>query len=100
MITLALSKGRIFEEAMPLLAAAGIAPLDVIRIATRNGALGLGRLSEFGTVEPGKRADLVVLDADPIADIRNTRRISGVMQDGKLARPEAYLPARLVRKDQ
>ena len=87
-----------YHRELELLSVAGIPNADVIRIATRNGAHGLGRLSEFGTVEPGKRADLVVLDADPIADIRNTRRISGVMQDGKLARPEAYLPERLTQK--
>ncbi|MEO8452691.1 MAG: amidohydrolase family protein [Gemmatimonadota bacterium] len=64
-------------------------------MATRNGAMALGRISELGTVEVGKRADLVVLDADPIADIKNTRRIAWVIQAGRPARPEAYLPDRL-----
>jgi imidazolonepropionase-like amidohydrolase len=87
-----------YHRELELLAAAGIPNADVIRIATRNGAVGLGRISEFGTVEVGKRAELVVLDADPIADIKNTRRIAWVFYDGKLARPEAYLPERLTQK--
>jgi imidazolonepropionase-like amidohydrolase len=84
-----------YHRELELLAASGIPNADVIRIATRNGAVQLGLASEFGTVEVGKRADLVVLDADPVADIRNTRRIAWVMHDGQLARPETYLPARL-----
>ena len=82
------------DRELELLAAAGIPNADVVRIATSNAALSLRRLSEFGTVEVGKRADLVVLDADPIADIKNTRRISWVIQDGKMAKPESFLPKR------
>jgi imidazolonepropionase-like amidohydrolase len=85
----------VFHRELELLAGAGIPPADVIRMATRNAAISLRRTSEFGTVEPGKRADLVVLDADPLADIMNTRRISWVVQDGRIARPETYLPDRL-----
>jgi len=86
-----------FHHEMELLAGAGIPNDAVLRMATRNGALALGLTSEIGTIAVGKRADLVVLDADPIADIRNTRRISWVVLGGKLARPSEYLPARLAK---
>jgi imidazolonepropionase-like amidohydrolase len=56
---------------MEALQAAGLKPMDVIVAATRNGALALGRLAELGTIERGKVADLIVLRADPAADIRN-----------------------------
>src|SRR5690606_4813475 len=84
-----------FHREMELLSAAGIPNADVIRMATRNAAIGLRLTSEIGTVEVGKRADLVVLDGDPIADISNTRKIAWVMHGGTLARPEGYLPGRL-----
>lgn len=86
-----------YHRELELLAGAGIPNADVLRMATRNGAIALRRTSELGTVEAGKRADLVVLDADPIADIRNTRKIAWVVQDGRVARPADYLPERLRR---
>ena len=61
----------------------GVPALDVLSIATRNGAEALGILDEVGTVESGKRADLVILTADPLDDIRNTRQIEGVYLAGK-----------------
>lgn len=85
----------LYHRELELLSKAGIANADVLRMATRNGAQAMGRVGELGTVEVGKRADLVVLDADPIADITNTRRIAWVLVDGKLSRPTEYLPARL-----
>ncbi|MEO8452396.1 MAG: amidohydrolase family protein [Gemmatimonadota bacterium] len=87
-----------YHREMELLAGAGIPNADVIRMATHNAAVALRLTSEIGSIEVGKRADLVVLDADPIADITNTRRIAWVIHDGKPARPEAYLPARLTRR--
>lgn len=87
-----------FHRELELLAGAGIPNADVLRMATRNGAISLGLTSEIGTVEVGKRGDLVVLDADPIADIRNTRRIGWVVLGGNMERPAAYLPERLTRK--
>ena len=62
---------------------AGLSPADVLRIATHNGAEALGLLAEVGTVEVGKRADLVLLTADPLASISNTRRVAWVMQGGE-----------------
>jgi imidazolonepropionase-like amidohydrolase len=86
-----------YHREMELLVSAGIPAADVIRMATRNAAIALRLTSEIGTIEPGKRADLVVLDADPIADIRNTRRISWVVHGGALARPAVHLPRRLTK---
>ena len=73
---------------MLLLKNAGISPIDVITMATRNGAEALGILDEVGTIETGKRADFVILNADPLKDIRNTRRIETVYLDGKIVHSE------------
>jgi imidazolonepropionase-like amidohydrolase len=62
---------------------AGLPPYAALEAATRNPAEWLGTLAESGTVESGKRADLVLLDANPLTDIRNTQRISGVMRAGR-----------------
>ena len=66
------------------LVAAGLTPVEAIGIATAGSARILGAESELGTLEVGKRADLVILDADPTPDIRNTRRIWRVLKDGKV----------------
>jgi imidazolonepropionase-like amidohydrolase len=80
--------------------AAGFTPADALRTATLNPAKFLGRLADLGTVEKGKIADLVLLDANPLDDIRNTRRIAAVFANGRylsradldkmLAEVEAY----------
>ena len=66
------------------LVAAGLSPLEAIHAATGGAARILGAEQELGTIEVGKWADLVILDADPVADIRNSRRIRAVMQAGRL----------------
>ena len=63
--------------------AAGFTPLEALQTATLNPAKFYGRLEDFGTVDPGRLADLVLLDANPLTDIRNTRRIAGVVADGR-----------------
>ncbi|MCA9156212.1 MAG: amidohydrolase family protein, partial [Planctomycetales bacterium] len=63
----------------------GFSPLDVIRCATKHGAEIMGRGDEFGTVEPGKLADLLIVDGDVLADIsllEQRHRFLGVMQAG------------------
>jgi imidazolonepropionase-like amidohydrolase len=80
--------GVALHQELALLVSAGIAPVEVLRMATRNGAQALGLLGETGTVEPGKRADLVVLEADPLRDIRNSRRIRHVILGGRMFRPD------------
>ena len=64
--------------------AAGLTPLEAIHAATGGAARIIGAERDLGTIEPGKWADLVLLDADPSTDIRNTRRIRAVMQAGRL----------------
>jgi len=69
---------------------AGMKPMDVIVASTRGGAMAMGRLANFGTIEKGKAADLLVLDADPLADVRNTRRIRFVVRGGVVRKPEEF----------
>ena len=57
---------------------------DVLRAATINGAIGLGLEKELGSLEPGKLADLQVLDRNPLDDYRNTTAIRYVMINGRL----------------
>jgi imidazolonepropionase-like amidohydrolase len=66
-----------------LLADAGIPPLDVIVAATRNGARALGQAEQRGTIQPGKRADLLLLTANPGEDIRNLNKVERRMQGGE-----------------
>jgi len=58
--------------------------MAIIQSATRNIAAAYHKLDQFGTLEPGKSADLVVLDGDPLQDIENMRKISLVMKEGKV----------------
>lgn len=69
------------------LVASGLSPLEALRAATIRPAEFFGIQDEIGTVDPGKRADLVLLDADPLSDISNTRRIRGVISKGKFFAP-------------
>jgi imidazolonepropionase-like amidohydrolase len=69
---------------LELLVSAGLTPMQALKSATRNPATYLGELKSTGTIEIGKSADLVLLDADPLADISNTRRIRAVMGGGAL----------------
>jgi imidazolonepropionase-like amidohydrolase/ketosteroid isomerase-like protein len=62
----------------------GLTPLEAITAATRNGAEVLGIADSYGTVATGKIADLVIVSADPSADIRNTTRIEYVIKGGKV----------------
>ena len=73
----------------------GFSPLEVLTCATKNGAVLLGRSHEIGTIEPGKLADLLIVDGDPVADItvleKRDRFIAvlqgGVIRAGQLAAP-------------
>ena len=79
----ALHGPSVFRE-MELMVAAGLTPLQVLRSATVNGAKVMGLEREAGRIAPGRLADLVVLDADPLADIGNASRIHRVIKDGRL----------------
>jgi imidazolonepropionase-like amidohydrolase len=76
--------GFCLHDELEALTEAGLSPLQAIQTATINPARLLGRETNQGTVSVGKRADLVLLDADPMTDIRNTRRINAVIVRGRL----------------
>lgn len=76
--------GPAVHREMELLAAAGIPALEIIRMATLNGAKFLGMERDLGTVHEGKIADLVLLDANPGDDINNAKAISMVIKNGKI----------------
>ena len=77
------------------LAEMGVPPMEIILAGTRNVAAAYGLLDDLGTLEAGKLADLVVLDADPLEDIRNLRRISLVVKDGNVVDRDA-LPVKKI----
>ena len=70
-----------------LVSGAGLSPAQALTAATLNGARAIGIADQTGTIAVGKAADLVLLDADPLADIRNTRRIAAVIKNGVVVRP-------------
>jgi imidazolonepropionase-like amidohydrolase len=75
--------GPALHREMELMAAAGLRNMDIIVSVTKTAAAVMGRQAEVGTLEKGKFADLVILDADPLADIKNTRKIFKVMKAGE-----------------
>ena len=79
----ALIPGISLHEELSLFVEAGYTPAEALRAATLAPAQFLGRERTSATVEPGKIADLVLLDADPLVDIRNTRRIQAVVLHGR-----------------
>ena len=62
----------------------GMTPMTAIVSATRNIAAAYHKLDQFGTLEAGKSADLLILDGDPLENIENIRRISTVMKEGQI----------------
>jgi imidazolonepropionase-like amidohydrolase len=84
--------GFSLHDELALLNGAGLTPMEAIQAATRGAADFLGILDSSGTVEKGKTADLVVLDANPLDDIHNTQKIAGVMMGGR------YLPKASLEK--
>jgi hypothetical protein len=73
--------------------ASGLTPLEAIHAGTGAAAKILGAESDFGTIREGMRADLVILDADPTVDIRNTRKIVYVIRDGAIVDRDAIRKA-------
>jgi imidazolonepropionase-like amidohydrolase len=79
------------QRNIELLVEGGFTPVEAIRIATSNGAKFLGEQDNFGAIQPGKHADLVVIDGNPAARIADIRRIKLVFKDGA-----GYDPAKLL----
>jgi Amidohydrolase family len=76
--------GFCLHDELEWMTEAGLSPLQAIQTATINPARFLGREKTQGTIEAGKRADLILLEADPLTDIRHTRRIAAVLVRGRL----------------
>jgi imidazolonepropionase-like amidohydrolase len=72
------------HDELSLLVRAGLSPAEALDCATIRPAEYRGATQELGTIKVGRLADLVVLDASPLADIHNTKRIFAVIQDGRL----------------
>ena len=75
--------GFSLHQELELFVKAGLTPMEALQTATLNPAKFLGRTRDLGTVETGKIADLVLLDASPLDDIRNTQKISAVVLGGR-----------------
>ena len=74
---------------LDLFVKAGLSPLEALRAATQTSARSLGAGGDRGTLEPGKRADFLVLSGDPLADVRNVRKIVDVYKRGQRVGPPA-----------
>ncbi len=76
--------GFSLHDELELFVKAGLNPMEALQTATRNPAIYLGLIDMVGTVEKGKKADLVLLEANPLENISNTKRINAVIVNGKL----------------
>jgi len=76
-----LSPGSSLHDELAIFVESGLTPMQALQAATRNSARFLG--VDAGTIERGKLANLVLLDANPLEDVRNTRTIAGVILNGR-----------------
>lgn len=83
----------LFDEFQLLHDAAGLPPMAVIEAATRTGARAMGAEKDMGTVEPGKLANMVVLSANPLDDVRNMRSVVMTVKRGRAYLRADYRPA-------
>jgi hypothetical protein len=81
-------------DELDYLVEAGFSPYEALETGTRNAAEAMGALDEFGTIEPGKRADLILLDGNPLENVSAVREKSGVMLRGRWL-PESEIQAYL-----
>src|SRR5689334_22907562 len=79
--------GASLHRELQLFVRAGLTPLQALQTATLNPALYFGKTSEWGTIAPGKVADLVMLRGNPLVDIANTRAVAAVVADGRYYSP-------------
>lgn len=75
--------GISLHDELELLVAAGLSPFEALRSSTVNVASYLGEKNSAGTIEAGKRADFILLDANPLVNIKNSRQVSGVFTQGR-----------------
>jgi len=75
--------GFSLHDELALFVKAGFTPMEALQVATRNPAEFFGTLDQLGTIETGKLADLVLLDANPLENIANTRQINAVVMNGR-----------------
>jgi imidazolonepropionase-like amidohydrolase len=87
----AIVSGFSLHRELELLVRAGLSPMEAIMAATRRPAERLGRRDVFGTIAAGRSADLLLLTADPLADIRNVRHIARVIARGAVYEPDKLL---------
>jgi imidazolonepropionase-like amidohydrolase len=83
--------GPALHRELELMVEAGLTPMQALVAATRGGAAVIGR-DDIGVLTPGRLADFVILEADPLADIRNTRRIWRVVKGGNAIDPNGLFP--------
>ena len=83
--------GPSIHREMKMMVESGMTPLEVLRSATTNGAKALGLEGKAGEIAPGMLADLVILDADPLADIGNLARVYRTIKGGVVYDPEALM---------
>jgi imidazolonepropionase-like amidohydrolase len=84
--------GFSLPDELELFVECGLSPADALRTATVNPAKFFGEEKLAGSVEVGKRADLLLLDADPLEKVGNVRKVAGVVANGR------YLPADELKK--
>ena len=84
--------GFSLHDELGLFVQAGLTPMEALQAATRNPSVFLGELSSQGTIESGKIGNLVLLDANPLENIRNTQRINAVVLNGR------YLPKETLKR--
>jgi len=75
--------GYSIHEELVMLVEAGLSPYEAIEAGTRNAAEAMGKSDEFGTIEAGKRADLILLEDNPLDDVSNIQNRAGVMVRGR-----------------
>jgi imidazolonepropionase-like amidohydrolase len=83
--------GFSLHQELEMLVESGLPPAAALRASTLNNAAVLGEKERLGTIAVGKTADIVLLDANPLDDIRHTRRIDLVVHQGKMCRPAELL---------
>ena len=83
--------GYSVHKEMELLVRAGLMPMEALEAATRVAAEMIGAEDAYGTIEPGKRADLLILTANPLEDIKNTRSLEVVISEGRVVDRDALV---------